>query len=477
MSERVGDRLLIGILVLIACFAVFVTVSGQSSPTPKHGHCNPFDPDCDADATFTPTPTPTPTPVEVWPTRWTYTGNTEGECATFKREQSKTSNLGNTKKRLVADAYGDETWPAKWTDTGEKRGSGADREKKQSKTSSCSRTRTQWVDDPEDTPTPVPDTPTPVEIWPTKWTDTGNTRGRCATLEEEQSKTSNLGNTKIRWVSDRYGDETWPRTWTDTGERRGSGADREKKQSKTSSCSRTRTRWVDDPEDTPTPIPTPVSATGSLRVASSSIYVAASTTVYAEWDPPELTVNLDIATSSQAILWRSERCSGGVQGSIGPELPSTGSLTVWGCRPGSGTVELRNFSDDTVLASVTITVKNPPPTSTPPAVLDLTATASTTSVRLSWDEVDGASKYRVEHRLSASTGNWTPVDTTASAHTVTSLTPGTSYAFKVRAFGDGAKYKAEWGRRGLHYREHDEYDYRGAGQTAPARRLRHVRSD
>ena len=53
MSEGVADRLLIGVLVLTACFAVFVTVSGQSSPTPKHGHCNPFDPDCDPDATFT----------------------------------------------------------------------------------------------------------------------------------------------------------------------------------------------------------------------------------------------------------------------------------------------------------------------------------------------------------------------------------------------------------------------------------------
>ena len=62
MSERVGDRILIGILLLIACFAVFVTVSGQSSPTPKHGHCNPFDPDCDPDATFTSTATATHTP-------------------------------------------------------------------------------------------------------------------------------------------------------------------------------------------------------------------------------------------------------------------------------------------------------------------------------------------------------------------------------------------------------------------------------
>ena len=194
-------------------------------------------------------------------------------------------------------------------------------------------------------------------------------------------------------------------------------------------------------------------AAGFLRASPSTIYVAASTTVYAEWDPPELTVNLDIATSSQAILWRSDRCSGGVQRSSVPEPPSTATLTVWGCKPGSGTVELRNFSGNTLLASITITVERRPtatptpvaPTATPPAVSNLTSTASTTSVRLGWDALDGATKYRVEHRLSTSAGNWTPVETTANAHRVANLAPGTSYAFKVRAYGDGARYKAEWG--------------------------------
>ena len=60
MSDRVGDRLLIGILVLTASFAVFVTVSGQSGPS-RHTHCNPFDLDCDPYTTVTPTPTVTPT--------------------------------------------------------------------------------------------------------------------------------------------------------------------------------------------------------------------------------------------------------------------------------------------------------------------------------------------------------------------------------------------------------------------------------
>ena len=58
MSNKVGDRLLIGILVLTASFAVSVTASGQSPPTAKHTHCNPFDLDCYPDATATPKATP-----------------------------------------------------------------------------------------------------------------------------------------------------------------------------------------------------------------------------------------------------------------------------------------------------------------------------------------------------------------------------------------------------------------------------------
>ena len=224
MSDRVGDRLLIGILVLIASFAVFVTASGHSGP-PRHTHCNPFDLDCDPDATFT--PTATPTPVEVWEP-WTDTGNTDGKCAARRKEQSRTSNLGNTQTRSVSDAYGDETWGDTWTDTGEERGSGANLEKEQSRTSTCSRTQTRWV---------------PKEVWGA-WTDTGNFDGKCAARRKEQSRTSNLGNTQTEWVSDAYGDETWGDTWTDTGEERGSGANLEKEQSRTSTCSRTQTRWV-----------------------------------------------------------------------------------------------------------------------------------------------------------------------------------------------------------------------------------------
>ena len=128
------------------------------------------------------------------------------------------------------------------------------------------------------------------------------------------------------------------------------------------------------------------------------------------------------------------------------EPPSEASLRVYGCQGGTGTVELRAGSiTGRLLDSTTITVNRPQPTATPPAVSNLVATASTTSVRLTWDDLDGATKYRVEHRLSTSTGSWTPVDTTANVRNVANLTPETSYAFRIRAYGDGTTYKAAWG--------------------------------
>ena len=162
----------------------------------------------------------------------------------------------------------------------------------------------------------------------------------------------------------------------------------------------------------------------------------------AEWEPPGLSTWLGFASDSTAVLGRSSRCSG----TRFVEPPSEATLTVYGCEGGRGTVELRAGSiTGRLLDSITITVRAPTPTPTPPAVSNLVATASTTSERLTWDDLDGATKYRVEHRLSTSTGSWTPVDTTANVRNVANLTPETSYAFKIRAYGDGTTYKAAWG--------------------------------
>ena len=192
---------------------------------------------------------------------------------------------------------------------------------------------------------------------------------------------------------------------------------------------------------TATPTPTPASR-GWLNASQTTIDVGGSTTVRASWEPPGLATWLGFASGSTAVLGRSSQCSG----TRFVEPPSEARLTVYGCQGGSGTVELRAGSiTGRLLDSITITVNRPLPTATPPAVSNLAATASTTSVRLSWSKLDGATKYRVEHRLATSTGAWTRVDTTAYARNVTNLMPDTSYAFKIRAYGDGTKYEAAWG--------------------------------
>ena len=206
---------------------------------------------------------------------------------------------------------------------------------------------------------------------------------------------------------------------------------------------------------TPTPTPTPVTPSGELSATKTSIVVGDEVTVSA----------VNVVPSDQSVYI----VTNGRLGFAGPGTchfeinprsseKSTRSWTLEGCSPpGSGSVTLktRHNGQTLVLDSITIDVSPAPtatptpnrplPTATPPAVSNLVATASTTSVRLSWNELDGATKYRVEHRLATSTGAWTPVDTTAYARNVTNLMPDTSYAFKIRAYGDGTKYEAAWG--------------------------------
>ncbi len=80
------------------------------------------------------------------------------------------------------------------------------------------------------------------------------------------------------------------------------------------------------------------------------------------------------------------------------------------------------------------------------APANLTARSGTDGVALSWDAVAGATKYRVEYRVSG-TDSWTTDDATltTTAHTVDGLTCGAAYQFQVSAYGDGFVSLAEWG--------------------------------
>ena len=109
------------------------------------------------------------------------------------------------------------------------------------------------------------------------------------------------------------------------------------------------------------------------------------------------------------------------------------------------TVEVGDGNGGTATITVTIEITDvldtPPPT---PA--NLAATPAATSVALTWDAVDGASAYQVDHRASGAT-DWTTAanDLTAVSYTVADLTCHTDYEVQIRAYGDGETYAAAWG--------------------------------
>ena len=79
----------------------------------------------------------------------------------------------------------------------------------------------------------------------------------------------------------------------------------------------------------------------------------------------------------------------------------------------------------------------------------MVGTPGEASVPLSWDAVTGASKYRVEwveHRQGNS-GEFTVSDEsiTGTSHTISGLSCGTAYLFRVSAYGNGRTHTATWG--------------------------------
>jgi hypothetical protein len=113
------------------------------------------------------------------------------------------------------------------------------------------------------------------------------------------------------------------------------------------------------------------------------------------------------------------------------------SVTVTANRPGY------------VSKSVTTAETAPITTGTPfgvPRGFALTGT-TVTSIDLSWREVDGAAKYRVSYRPSASTGSFTTVDVGGLTRTLTGLKPNTEYELRVaavRADGQLSPYSTIW---------------------------------
>ena len=138
--------------------------------------------------------------------------------------------------------------------------------------------------------------------------------------------------------------------------------------------------WAPRPTKTPTPTatasPTPTPRTvsppsqgvsGSLTASKTTIKPdgVGSTRITAIWSPRDTDVNLDIHEDDRDVLSRSSSCTPRRTRSIvDPVDEGTATLTVYGCVEGSGRVVLKEYplSENKVIATITITVTIPPPT-------------------------------------------------------------------------------------------------------------------
>ena len=112
------------------------------------------------------------------------------------------------------------------------------------------------------------------------------------------------------------------------------------------------------------------------------------------------------------------------------------------------TVQAEDDDEDTDTVTVTITVTDvaeDPPT----APAGLTATLDAGTFTLTWDELAGAAKYEAQHKTDEADSEWTALpETTTLTQTYTPAGGeecGTTYQFRVRAFGDGETYTEMWG--------------------------------
>ena len=175
---------------------------------------------------------------------------------------------------------------------------------------------------------------------------------------------------------------------------------------------------------------------GELRVSFSSINVGSG--IIAEGynvTPPDLQVDITATSPLQGSRCPSSGADEPTWRST-PEPPADITRRFWGCSAGTSTVRL--ISDQTVLASTTVTVKGstqlqPQPTATPkPTVSGLTTTATMTTVTLSWREQSGT-QYEVSKLNDM--GDYVVV---ASIFGSSYMDPGplecrTEYTYRVRA--------------------------------------------
>ena len=133
---------------------------------------------------------------------------------------------------------------------------------------------------------------------------------------------------------------------------------------------------------------------------------------------------------------------------------STGAITVAGeldyeTTPSyTLTVGASDIGGNTATATVAIEVTDVLD-ETPPAPGNVDASLSAGVFTVTWDAVTGAADYEAQYRTGRLGGTWTSIGTTTATTLTYSPTGGppcgTSYDFRVRAYGDGTTYVADWG--------------------------------
>ena len=125
------------------------------------------------------------------------------------------------------------------------------------------------------------------------------------------------------------------------------------------------------------------------------------------------------------------------------------SFTLHGCSAPGGTITATLMQRAASVATATqqVTVTEAPTVQAAPAPTGLRVTGSTrTGVSLSWTSVQHAHRYKLERSPDGASG-WSNVDDDISgtSRTVSGLSCGTTYHFRVSARGDGSTYSTEFG--------------------------------
>ena len=147
----------------------------------------------------------------------------------------------------------------------------------------------------------------------------------------------------------------------------------------------------------------------------------ATTTIAFNWDDDPAAVKYQLQYKPQG-------------GSYTSQQPTTNTYTATGLSEGVYQYRIRSYcgswSAFTSLASFTLGSSGGGGGGTCGTPTNLTATATTNSLSITWDDMS-ASKYQVQYKIQG--GSYTSPQTTTNSHTITGLSSGV-YEYRVRSF-------------------------------------------